>query len=251
EARALLSEDDTGGGGDAPAGYVTIPTGEFTMGSPSGEKGRDGDETPHRVRITRGFYLKATEVTQGEWESVMGSNPSGFTDCGKTCPVENVSWNDAVSYLNKLSDREGLGRCYDASGAFVGLSCKGYRLPTEAEWEYAARAGTTGARHGDLDAVAWYDGNSGSTTHPVGKKRSNAWGLYDMLGNVSEWTNDRYGDYADGTGTDPVGPASGEIRVRRGGSWVNNAQGVRAALRRGSTPDYRSGSLGFRPLRAR
>jgi formylglycine-generating enzyme required for sulfatase activity len=160
--------------GDAPAGYVAIPAGEFLMGSPSGEEGRDSDEKQHRVRITRGFYLKATEVTQGEWEAVMGSNPSSFKSCGKTCPVENVSWNDAVTYLNKLSDRERLPRCYDASGTFVGLSCKGYRLPTEAEWEYAARAGTTGAVYAGtwdikgknnapaLGPIAWYGGNSGA-----------------------------------------------------------------------------------------
>jgi formylglycine-generating enzyme required for sulfatase activity len=284
EARALLSEDGTGAGGDAPAGYVAIPAGEFLMGSPSGEEGRDSDEKQHRVRITRGFYLKATEVTQGEWEAVMGSNPSSFKSCGKTCPVENVSWNDAVTYLNKLSDRERLPRCYDASGTFVGLSCKGYRLPTEAEWEYAARAGTTGAVYAGtwdivgknnapaLGPIAWYGGNSGVSyggavdcgdwpekqeasskcgTHPVGQKRPNAWGLYDMLGNVWEWTNDWYGDYPGGTVTDPVGGASGGYRVGRGGSWFSLAQFARAARRSGDAPDLRGLNLGFRPLRAR
>jgi formylglycine-generating enzyme required for sulfatase activity len=237
--------------GEAPTGYVAIPAGEFMMGSPSGEEGRSSDEKQHRVRITRGFYLKATEVTQGEWEALMGSNPSYFKDCGKSCPVENVSWTDAVSYLNKLSDRERLPRCYDGNDRFVGLSCKGYRLPTEAEWEYAARAGTTGARYGDVDAVAWYDGNSGSTTHPVGQKRPNAWGLYDMLGNVWEWTNDWYGDYPGGTVSDPVGPASGESRVNRGGNWGLDAQVGRAADRGGYAADVRDDLLGFRPLRAR
>jgi formylglycine-generating enzyme required for sulfatase activity len=291
-ARPRPSEDQPAAGGfsetsapgDAPAGYVAIPAGEFLMGSPSGEEGRDSDEKQHRVRITRGFYLKATEVTQGEWEAVMGSNPSSFKSCGKTCPVENVSWNDAVTYLNKLSDRERLPRCYDASGTFVGLSCKGYRLPTEAEWEYAARAGTTGAVYAGtwdivgknnapaLGPIAWYGGNSGVSyggavdcgdwpekqeasskcgTHPVGQKRPNAWGLYDMLGNVWEWTNDWYGDYPGGTVTDPVGEASGVFRVYRGGSWVDLARYARAADRAGYTPDRRGYYLGFRPLRAR
>ncbi|MCK6573455.1 SUMF1/EgtB/PvdO family nonheme iron enzyme [Myxococcota bacterium] len=284
EARALLSEDDTGGGGDAPAGYVTIPAGEFMMGSPESEEGYCWGEKRHRVRITRGFYLKATEVTQGEWESVMGSNPSRFKNCGKTCPVESVSWIDAVSYLNKLSDHEDLPRCYHANGAFVGLSCKGYRLPTEAEWEYAARAGTTGAVYAGtwdivgennapaLGPIAWYGGNSGVSyeggswcgdrpekqeasstcgTHPVGQKRANAWGLFDMLGNVEEWTNDWSDQYPGGKETDPVGPASGGFRSTRGGGWSNIARHVRAAVRGWYAPGNRFDYLGFRPLRAR
>ncbi len=254
------------------------------MGSPDGEEGRYDDEKQHRVRITRGFYLKATEVTQGEWEAVMGSNPSRFKNCGKTCPVESVSWTDAVSYLNKLSDRENLPRCYRANDRFVGLNCKGYRLPTEAEWEYAARAGTTGAVYAGtwqikgknnapaLGPIAWYGGNSGVSnagavgcgnwpekqdasstcgTHPVGQKRPNAWGLYDMLGNVWEWTNDWYRAYPAGTATDPVGPASGDHRVRRGGGWLDPAQLVRAADRNRGRDDYRLDNLGFRPARAR
>jgi formylglycine-generating enzyme required for sulfatase activity len=229
---------------DCPAGYVRIAPGTFTIGSPTGEEGRDDDETQRSVTITRAFCMKVTEVTQGEWQAVMGSNPSYFKDCGANCPVEQVSWEDAVGYANALSRREGLPECY-AGSTFAGLTCTGYRLPTEAEWEYAARAGTTGATYGRRDSVAWYEENSGRETHPVGQKRPNAWGLYDMLGNVWEWTGDWYGEYS-GTVTDPTGPARGSFRVGRGGSWAYDARYARAALRRYNTPAYRFGNLGFR-----
>jgi formylglycine-generating enzyme required for sulfatase activity len=229
---------------DCPAGYVRIAPGTFTMGSPPGERDRDDDETQRNVTITRAFCMKATEVTQGEWQAVMGSNPSYFKDCGANCPVEKVSWDDAVGYANALSRREGLPECY-AGSTFSGLGCKGYRLPTEAEWEYAARAGTTGATYGNLGSVAWYDENSGSATHPVGQKRPNAWGLYDMLGNVWEWTGDWYGEYS-GTVTDPTGPARGSTRVVRGGSWYSIARGARAAFRGNYAPVDRDDDLGFR-----
>ncbi len=255
-----------GGSSRAPAGLVEIPAGVFTMGSPSSEEGRDADETQREVRITRAFWLKSTEVTQGEWESVMGSNPSSFTSCGKSCPVETVSWEDAVQYLNKLSEREGLERCYRRDGSFKGLRCTGYRLPTEGEWEYAARAGTTGARYGSLDGVAWYEGNSGYKTQALGKKSAarrnlqqasrsaaqksaNAWGLYDMLGNVWEWVHDRYGSYG-GNASDPLGPSTGVNRVVRGGSWYNNAGYVRAARRNRDSPGKRFPNLGFRSARS-
>jgi formylglycine-generating enzyme required for sulfatase activity len=229
---------------DCPAGYVRIAPGTFAMGSPSGEDGRDDDEIQHRVTITRGYCMKATEVTQGEWQAVMGSNPSTFKNCGANCPVERVTWDDAVGYANALSRREGLPECYSGS-TFTGLDCRGYRLPTEAEWEYAARAGTTGATYENLDSVAWYDQNAGVTTHPVRQKQPNAWGLYDMLGNVWEWTGDWYAAYA-GLAADPAGAAAGSIRVARGGSWSSNARRARAARRRNDPPGFRYEFLGFR-----
>jgi formylglycine-generating enzyme required for sulfatase activity len=248
-----------------PEGYVRIEPGEFTMGSPEDELGRFGDETQHRVTVTRAFALKATEVTQAEWRAVMGNNPSGFRNCGDTCPVERVSWFDAVDYVNRVSDAEGLPRCYadDADRTFAGLDCTGYRLPTEAEWEYAARAGAMTALHtGDIvnadcvpvdpnaDAAGWYCGNAGGTPHPVGEKQPNAWGLYDMHGNVSEWVHDWWAEYPAGAAVDPAGPASGGGRVDRGGSWGDDAQRVRSADRAGFPPADRFSFLGFRPSRS-
>ena len=149
-----------------PEGYVEIPPGTFMQGSPAIEGGRNAEqESPQRqVTISRAFALKATPVTQGEWAELMGSYPSHFLSCGSNCPVEQVSWFAAVDYLNRLSEREGLEKCYEGSGEsirFRGLQCRGYRLPTEAEWEYAARAGTTGARYGNLSRIGWHEGNSG------------------------------------------------------------------------------------------
>ena len=175
--------------------YVSIEAGSFVMGCSGGDGQCDPDEKPaHRVTITRGFRIGATPVTQAAYQRVIGSNPSNFK--GPQLPVETVSWDDARKYCSAV----------------------GMRLPTEAEWEYAARAGTTGARYGELDAIAWYGGNSGSKTHDVGTKQPNAWGLYDMLGNVWQWTADWYGPYAATAATDPAGAASGERRSLRGGS---------------------------------
>ena len=223
------------------------------MGSPAGEERRSDEEKQHQVTLTRPYFLKVTEVTQGEYESLMGSNPSLLKACGASCPVEKVGWLDAVAYVNALSRKEGLPECYRVTGAavsFEGLDCGGYRLPTEAEWEYAARAGTTGARYGELDAVAWHQGNSGTKTHPVAQKASNAWGLHDMLGNVSEWCHDCHGDYPYGAVTDPTGPATATYRVIRGGNWVDDARFVRAAGRYRWALDNRDASLGFRPARS-
>ena len=189
------------------------------MGTPRGADNRECDETEHSVTITRVFCMKATEVTQGEWQSVMGNNPSYFKDCGANCPVEQVNWDDAAGYANALSRREGLPECY-AGSTFSGLTCAGYRLPTEAEWEYTASAGNTGPTYGDRESVAWYNLNSGGATHPVGQKQPNAWGLYDMLGNVGEWTGDWYDTYP-ATVTDPTGPTTSYARVVRGGSWMS------------------------------
>ena len=230
-----------------PTGYVRIAPGTFMMGSPASEDGRDAAETQHSVTVTRPYCIKATEVTQGEWQAVMDLNLSRFQNCGMNCPVERVSWEDAVGYANALSRREGLPECY-AGSTFSGLSCKGYRLPTEAEWEYAARAGTTGSRYGNLDSVAWYDTNSVSATHPVGQKQPNAWGLYDMLGNVWEWTGDWYAAYA-GSASDPLGAAAGSGRVLRGGSWFDSARHVRVAFRMQVAPYDNNNFLGFRLVR--
>ena len=196
--------------------FMWIPPGGFLMGSPEDEEGHRVDELRHEVRISEGFWMEKYEVTQGEWESVMGANPSRFSDCGPKCPVEHVSWFDMDEFIQRLNGRE---------------SGKGYRYrpPTEAEWEYAARAGTTGARYGELHSIAWYRDNSGSETHPVGRKRANAWGLHDMLGNVWEWTGDWYDRYPSGSVTDPQGPSTGSYRVIRGGSWAFLAGFVRSA----------------------
>jgi formylglycine-generating enzyme required for sulfatase activity len=231
-----------------PAGYVRISPGTFTMGSPTGEKGREDDETQHAVFVSRAFCMMALEVTQGEWQAAMGNNPSEFKNCGANCPVEQVSWDDAVGYANALSRREELPECYSGS-TFSGISCKGYRLPTEAEWEYAARAGTRGATYGrDIDSVAWYDQNARGSTHVVLQKQPNAWGLYDMLGNVWEWTGDWYDVYP-GRVIDPTGPVSGSGRVIRGGSWADFARYARASDRVAVPEGSRNSALGFRLVR--
>ena len=222
---------------ESPLGmeFAWVPAGRFVMGSP---EGRDGDEVQHEVRISRGFWMGKYEVTQGEWEAVMGANPSHFKSCGARCPVESVSWEDVQGFIQKLNEDE------REAG-----SGNRYRLPTEAEWEYAARAGTTGVRHGELDLIAWYESNSGGRTHPVGGKRANGWGLHDMLGNVWEWTADWYGDYPSGLVTDPRGPSTGSYRVGRGGCWDRYAGGVRSASRGSGSPGVRSFIIGFRLVR--
>ena len=227
----------SGGTGGCPAGYVRIAPGTFIMGAPSDEDGRDDDDIQHGVTITRGYCMKATEVTQGEWQAEMGDNPSNFSSCGPNCPVEQVSWDDAAGYANVLSRRDGLPECYSGGAHYtlVGITCAGYRLPREAEWEFAARAGTTGATYGDLDSVAWYDQNAGYRTHSVRQKQPNAWGLYDMLGNVSEWTDDWFG----------VGP----YRVVRGGDWLSDTHNTRAANRYRMAPEVRHRGPGFRLVR--
>jgi formylglycine-generating enzyme required for sulfatase activity len=237
----------------APSGFVYVAAGTFTMGSPNGEEGRGDDEVQHQVTLSRGFWLQMTEVTQGEWQAVMGNNPSHFSNCGSTCPVERVTWLDAVGYANTRSRAEGLSECYDTNGNVLGggniYTCGGYRLPTEAEWEYAARAGSTSVRYGELDQVAWHAGNAGLQTHPVGQLQPNALGLFDMLGNVWEWTHDWYGAY-DNTITDPMGAIGRSNRVFRGGGWLFGAQYVRSADRNFNTPADRRETLGFRLARS-
>ena len=219
---------------EGPAGmeFAWVPPGEFRMGSTSPEA--DGDEQPvTQVRISRGFWLGKYEVTQDEWQAVTGSNPSRFSGCGR-CPVEQVSWEDVQAFIGTLNTQAGRAV---------------YRLPTEAEWEYAARAGTTGDRYGNLDAIAWYRENSGRRTRPVGQKAPNAWGLHDMLGNVEEWVGDWHGAYSGGAVTDPRGPGSGSGRMLRGGSWYDSPGYVRAPIRNVVDPGNRYDYLGFRLLK--
>jgi len=234
---------------------VEIPAGSFLMGSPGSETGRDNDEAQHRVKITRAYLMSATEVTQAQWEQVMGGNPSARK--GADLPVEKVTWYDAVSFCNKLSAKEGLRPAYRISGKDVTWdeSADGYRLPTEAEWEYACRAGTTtayntGSDEAALERAGWYSGNSGGdTTHPVGQKAANAWGLHDMHGNVWEWCWDWFGDYGEVGNSDPHGPSSGSYRVLRGGSGINDAGPCRTANRYRNDASSVFGHLGFRVVR--
>jgi formylglycine-generating enzyme required for sulfatase activity len=250
--------------------FVYIKPGTFMMGSPASETGRDNDETQHQVTLTRGFYIGETEVTVGQWRTFArdaGYRTEAETGGGaKTCiegkwekkegtywdnpgfaqsdnhPVTCVSWNDAQEFIRRLNQKEGGSR---------------YRLPTEAEWEYAARSGDRQEQYAGTDNesnlgdYAWYEGNSGSKTHSVGQKRPNGLGLYDMSGNVWEWVQDWKGDYPSDSVTDPAGPLSGLRRVSRGGGWLRDAGLCRSADRNDSTPDYRVSLIGFRLSRTK
>ena len=218
--------------------FVLLPAGAFVMGSPPDEEGREDDEKQHEVTISKPFYLQTTQVTQGQWKRIMNKNPSNFKECGDDCPVDTVSWDDAQAFVSKLNKVEGE---------------KKYRVPTEAEWEYACRAGSTtrfcfGDDEVKLGEYGWYRDNSEGTTHPVGQKEPNAWGLYDMHGNVWEWCQDWYGAYPEGRVTDPKGPTSGDNRVMRGGSWYLSARYIRSALRDRCGPGY-CFNIGFRLAR--
>jgi formylglycine-generating enzyme required for sulfatase activity len=211
--------------------FVRIPAGEFMMGYSGGE----ADEQPvHKVHIDA-FWMGKCEVTQGQWKAVMHNNPAYFKR-GDDYPVEKVSWDDTQDFIAALSEQSG----------------HHFRLPTEAEWEYACKSGTPGQRYGELSDIAWF-GDLYGTTHPGGQKKSNAWGLNDMLGNVGEWCQDWYGEkyYATSPVANPPGPPSGSRRVLRGGSWLGNAQYVRSADRVGSDPSLRGNGLGFRLARTK
>ncbi len=215
-----------------------IPAGTFAMGSPEAEKGRDPGEGPQtKVTFTKGFWLGATEVTQKQWESLMEGNPSQFKKDDN--PVEKISWSEAVAYCEKLTSREkAAGRL---PAGYV------YALPTEAQWEYACRAGSTGEFYGKLADIGWYFKNTeGLTTKPVAQKQANAWGLFDTHGNVWEWCADCYGKYPGGAVTDPKSAATGLLRVARGGGWGDSPTDCRAAFRVGYKPEMRGNSIGFR-----
>jgi len=227
-----------------------IPSGTFTMGCTSEQSNCYGDETPtHKVTLTKDFYMMESEVTQELYQRVMNRNPSRFQ--GLNRPVEKVNWFDAVKFANKLSSMEGLEQCYTINGNTVTWSkkeCTGWRLPTEAEWEYAARGGQSYKYAGSnsVGDVAWYDGNSDDKTHDVCGKKSNGYGLCDMSGNVYEWVWDWKDSYSGNDGTDLVGPASGPDRVGRGGSWGIGARDSRVSIRNYFDPTRRGFGLGFR-----
>jgi formylglycine-generating enzyme required for sulfatase activity len=268
-----------------PLELVRIASGNFQMGSPTGELGRQSDEVRHSVVITRDFLMSTTEITQGMWQDLMNTNPTLSEQ--PNLPMGNVNWWDALEFANTLSLAQGLPACYTLSGCtgIPGstfdcanwavnnpsnnpLLCTGYRLPTESEWEYAYRAGTTTAFYnGDitqtestpldlnLNAIGWYGGNSAGSPKNVGIKLPNAWGLYDMAGNVFEWCWDWYGTYP-GAVSDPLGPATGSGRVLRGGSFsgdgvvvVSATPAARAAYRLGWDPSFRYTDFGFRLAR--
>ena len=260
--------------------WSTIPAGAFKMGSPSSEKCRATNETQHQVTLTRSFEISTTEVTQAQFKAIMGYNPSSFSTCGTTCPVEKVSWHEAVAYANALSKKAGMTACYDCTGSGTSVICKeaaaytgsniygcpGYRLPTEAEFEYSYRAGSTlayyngandsakcttcssSSKDANLDKIAWYCSNSATKTHPVGQKMPNTWGLYDMAGNVYEWCSDWQMSFGTTAVTDPVGTGTTD-RVLRGGAWKYNADDARAAYRGADKPAYQYSTNGFRVVR--
>ena len=217
--------------------FVAVKGGCFQMGDTFGDGGSD-EKPVHEVCVSD-FIIGKYEVTQGQWMKIMGSNPSSFSACGDDCPVENVSWNQAQEYIQKLNERRG------------GTANRLYRLPTEAEWEYAARSGGRQEKYSggnNIDAVAWYGSNSGSKTHPVGRKQANGLGLYDVSGNVWEWVNDWYdsGYYGKSLRDNPQGPTTGSNRVLRGGGWDYDPVNVRASRRGSSGPGLRDNNLGFR-----
>lgn len=247
------------GGGD----MIRIAAGSFDMGCTPGQVNCESHEAPVMpVTLTKDFYMSETEITQSQYQAVVGENPSAFTSCGDDCPVENVNWNEAASFANALSALSGLEECYTCitSGrsvtctpSMVPYQCVGYRIATEAEWEYAARCGqdTLYAGSDDADLVAWYLNNSDWSTHAVARRQPNACGLYDMSGNVAEWVQDYFSDsyYTSDSRTDPTGPETGSTRVIRGGAWYcDDTECVRVAHRWGNEPEYEA-NRGIRLVR--
>ena len=243
---------------------VLIPAGPFSLGNTGSYEGEYDEKPPVTIIISKPFYISKYEITQQQYKAVMGNNPSEFK--GDNLPVEQVSWYDALNFCNALSQSEGLTPCYTINGTKVtsDFEANGYRLPTEAEWEYAAKAGTkTDFYSGkltysgnspidpNLDKIAWYSANSSNTTHPVGQKTPNAFGLYDMSGNVWEWCWDRYAEYPSKETKDYQGPEIGTYRVYRGGGWRNLAWYCRSTNRDRNYLDDKNNSLGFRVVKAK
>ena len=220
--------------------FIYISPRSYLMGSPRNELGRWANELQHPVILTEGYYLQTTEVSQRQWRTIMRSNPSGFSNCGSDCPVENVYWGEVQEFIRRLNKIDKTGK---------------YRLPTEAEWEFACRAGNKnfGANDKEEDKLkiyAWYFDNSDGTPHPVALKKPNRWGLFDMQGNVSEWCNDWAGAYSPKGVTDPKGPFTGKFRIARGGNWQMSSRSCRAADRNFNLPGDRSDTIGFRLVKS-